>query len=175
MNDFFFHAVRVSINFIRFLAERSGPVLSTEPGVAVDDVAKTHGNTRPAYSSYAGRLTKLSCNFRTRYDPWTRRSRHRYFIGEVSSLITKGVLTCTPEDDTRVVLRRFWTKNIQHMPVVSDDHLVGILILKGPLKLITEEGGTREQRILLDVLKRDAITQVPDRQASVFLRMILSD
>ncbi len=61
------------------------------------------------------------------------------------------------------------------MPVVSDDHLVGILILKGPLKLITEEGGTREQRILLDVLKRDAITQVPDRQASVFLRMILSD
>ena len=69
--------------------------------------------------------------------------------------MTKVVLTCTPDDDTSVVLRLLWINNLRHMPVVRDDLLVSILSVRDLLKSITEEGGTRARKILLDVLREE--------------------
>ena len=67
--------------------------------------------------------------------------------------MTKDSLTCTPDDDTSAVLRRLWINNIRHIPVVRDDLLIELLSVRNLLKSNAEEGGTRAQEILLDVLR----------------------
>ena len=73
-------------------------------------------------------------------------------VVKVTDLMTKDVLTAELEDDTSVVLRKLWSNNVRHMPVVQDGALVGILSVRDLMKTLTQEDGTRARDILLDVL-----------------------
>ncbi len=138
----------------QLLAERSGPVLSTEPDTTIHDVAKTLRERKIGLLVVCGTRGEI-------VDVISERNSIRGLaeVGadvistKVSSLMTKDVLTCTPDDDTSAVLRRLWINNIRHMPVVREDLPVGILSVRDLLKSITEEGGTSAREILLDVLR----------------------
>ena len=71
---------------------------------------------------------------------------------KVSELMTKDVLTSTPDDDTGAVLRRLWINNIRHMPVVEGKKLVGVLSVRDLLKSITQESSSRARDVLIEVL-----------------------
>ena len=138
----------------QLLAERSGPVLSTEPDTTIHDVAKTLRERKIGLLVVCGTRGEFVGVISERDIIRGLAEVGADVIStKVSSLMTKDVLTCTPDDDTSAVLRRLWINNIRHMTVVREDLLVGILSVRDLLKSITEEGGTRAREILLDVLR----------------------
>lgn len=138
----------------QLLAERSGPVFSTEPEATIREVTETLQEHKIGLLVVCGAHGEIVGVISERdIIRGLAENGAGVITATVSSLMTKDVLTCTPDDDTSAVLRRLWINNIRHMPVVRDDLLVGILSVRDLLKSITEEGGNKAREILLDVLR----------------------
>jgi CBS domain-containing protein len=45
----------------------------------------------------------------------------------VSELMTKTAITCSPTDDVAFVASTMLSRNFRHLPVVEDNHLVGMV------------------------------------------------
>jgi CBS domain-containing protein len=57
----------------------------------------------------------------------------------VSALMTKTVITCSPSDDIAKVASTMLSRNIRHLPVNDDDHLVGMVSMRDVLNLRLDE------------------------------------
>jgi len=57
----------------------------------------------------------------------------------VSALMTKAVITCSPEDDVAKVASTMLARNIRHLPVEHDRRLVGVISMRDVLNLRLDE------------------------------------
>ena len=53
---------------------------------------------------------------------------------KVSDLMTKDVITATPQDDTFSIAHTMTEKRFRHMPIVDDNELIGIISIGDILK-----------------------------------------
>jgi CBS domain-containing protein len=73
----------------------------------------------------------------------------------VSELMTRHVLTCTPEDRIDTVMARMTTNRIRHLPVLNQDKLAGIVSI-GDLVLHRLNEKELEAGVLLDISRMRA-------------------
>ena len=52
---------------------------------------------------------------------------HRVLTTPVASMMTEGVVTCTPGDTTEQLMEIVTTQRIRHVPVLDDGRLVGLV------------------------------------------------
>jgi len=57
----------------------------------------------------------------------------------VSALMTKAVITCTPNDSLAIVASTMMSRNIRHLPVKEGDRLVGMVSIRDVLNLRLDE------------------------------------
>jgi len=57
----------------------------------------------------------------------------------VSALMTKAVITCSPEDNVANVASTMLTRNIRHLPVEHDKRLIGVISMRDVLNLRLDE------------------------------------
>ena len=57
----------------------------------------------------------------------------------VSALMTKTVITCSPDDNIAKVASTMLSRNIRHLPVMDDNHLVGMVSIRDVLNLRLDE------------------------------------
>jgi CBS domain-containing protein len=53
---------------------------------------------------------------------------------QVAALMTRGVVTCAPEDDLRTLMQRMTDGRFRHLPVVKDGRLSGIISIGDVVK-----------------------------------------
>lgn len=58
---------------------------------------------------------------------------------QVASLMTKTVITCSPQDPVGLVGSTMLSRNIRHVPVTQDERLVGMVSIRDVLKLHVSE------------------------------------
>jgi CBS domain-containing protein len=57
----------------------------------------------------------------------------------VSALMTKAVITCSPEDSVATVASTMLTRNIRHLPVEQDKRLIGVISMRDVLNSRLDE------------------------------------
>jgi len=57
----------------------------------------------------------------------------------VSALMTKAVITCSPEDNVAIVASTMLARNIRHIPVEHDKRLIGVISMRDVLNLRLDE------------------------------------
>jgi CBS domain-containing protein len=57
----------------------------------------------------------------------------------VSALMTKAVITCSPDDDVAKVASTMLSRNIRHLPVRDGNRLVGMVSIRDVLKVRLDE------------------------------------
>ena len=57
----------------------------------------------------------------------------------VSALMTKAVITCSPEDDVGSVASTMLARNIRHLPVEEDKRLIGVISMRDVLNSRLDE------------------------------------
>ena len=57
----------------------------------------------------------------------------------VADLMTRDVVTCTPEDSTNSLMSMMTQRRIRHLPVVRDDALCGMVSIGDVVKIRIEE------------------------------------
>ena len=57
----------------------------------------------------------------------------------VSALMTKTVITCSPNDNIAKVASTMLSRNIRHLPVMDDNRLVGMVSIRDVLNLRLDE------------------------------------
>jgi CBS domain-containing protein len=57
----------------------------------------------------------------------------------VSALMTKTVITCSPDDNIAKVASTMLSRNIRHLPVVDDHRLVGMVSIRDVLNVRLDE------------------------------------
>lgn len=57
----------------------------------------------------------------------------------VSALMTKAVVTCSPDDDVAKVASTMLSRNIRHLPVRDGNRLVGMVSIRDVLKVRLDE------------------------------------
>ena len=57
----------------------------------------------------------------------------------VSALMTKAVITCSPEDNVAKVASTMLTRNIRHLPVEHDKRLIGMISMRDVLNCRLDE------------------------------------
>ena len=75
----------------------------------------------------------------------------------VSALMTKTVITCSPNDDVAKVASTMLSRNIRHLPVDDDNRLVGMVSIRDVLNLRLDElqRETAQLRTLVNQTDRD--------------------
>jgi CBS domain-containing protein len=58
---------------------------------------------------------------------------------QVSALMTKAVITCSPEDTVAQVASTMLSRNIRHLPVEQDKRLIGVISMRDVLNLRLDE------------------------------------
>lgn len=79
----------------------------------------------------------------------------------VSSLMTKDVITCAPDDDPGRVASTMLSRNVRHIPVSNDGRFVGMVSIRDVLKERVAE--LQEQTAQLRVLAMNRETVPQDR------------
>jgi CBS domain-containing protein len=69
----------------------------------------------------------------------------------VSALMTRKVITCSPDDSLADVLRLMSKHHIRHVPVKADDQLIGIISIRDVLELRLDEVENKS-KILMNLL-----------------------
>lgn len=57
----------------------------------------------------------------------------------VSALMTKAVITCSPEDSVASVASTMLARNVRHLPVEHDKRLIGVISMRDVLNVRIEE------------------------------------
>ena len=68
----------------------------------------------------------------------------------VGELMTRGVMTCTPDDDCKDVLQTMHTNHFRHMPVVDNGEMVGMVSQGDVIKLRLEQS-EMEANVMRDI------------------------
>lgn len=57
----------------------------------------------------------------------------------VSQIMTRKVITCAPSDDVDLIASTMLSRNIRHIPIVTEDRLVGMVSIRDVLKVWVDE------------------------------------
>ena len=79
----------------------------------------------------------------------------------VSALMTKTVITCTPDDDAGQVASTMLSRNIRHIPVVQGERLVGMVSIRDVLK--DRVGELQQEAALLRSFRSESERPIEDR------------
>ncbi len=79
----------------------------------------------------------------------------------VSSLMTRAVIACAPDDEVSLVTSTMLARNIRHIPVVTDRQLVGMVSIRDVLKV--EVGELQQEAALLRALVHESDRELQDR------------
>lgn len=71
----------------------------------------------------------------------------------VADLMTRSIVTCTPENSTEELVEKMLAEQIRHLPVMQDDALVGVVSVNDVMKSVLAELKQREK-----VLQEQVIT-----------------
>ena len=80
----------------------------------------------------------------------------------VSALMTKTVITCSPNDNIALVASTMLSRNIRHLPVEEEDRLVGMVSIRDVLNLRLNE--LQQQTALLRTLVNEVGRAPQDRE-----------
>lgn len=107
------------------------PVVNAE-GQLVGLITEADLISKEAYGTRRRRaLALLADMMSVRDHPWVTKAR-----GSVASdIMTRSVVVCRSDEDVRTVARRMLEQDVKRMPVVDDEHLVGIVSRRDILKM----------------------------------------
>ncbi len=100
--------------------------------------------------------------------------RKSEFAGTVADIMTKRVIYIREEDNLTIISKGMERYNLRHLPVVSNDNLLGIISHRDLLRLAvssieanTPEGKARQETLdentfVVTVMTRDPVTVSPD-------------
>jgi CBS domain-containing protein len=72
----------------------------------------------------------------------------------VSALMTKAVITCSPDDKVSIVASTMLARNVRHLPVEQEKRLVGMISIRDVLNLRVDE--LQQQTSLLRAFASEA-------------------
>jgi CBS domain-containing protein len=79
----------------------------------------------------------------------------------VSALMTKAVITCTPDDSIATVASTMLARNIRHLPVEKDNRLVGMISMRDVLNSRLQE--LQHQTSMLRAFVSETVRDPQDR------------
>lgn len=79
----------------------------------------------------------------------------------VSALMTKAVITCSPEDNVASVASTMLARNIRHLPVEQDGRLIGVISMRDVLNSRLDE--LQRQTSMLRAFANHADSDPQDR------------
>jgi CBS domain-containing protein len=79
----------------------------------------------------------------------------------VSALMTKAVITCSPQDTVASVASTMLSRNIRHLPVEQDKRLIGVISMRDVLNTRLDE--LQRQASMLRAFASDADQAPQDR------------
>ena len=71
----------------------------------------------------------------------------------VADLMSRSLVTCTPENSTEELMEKMLAEHIRHLPVMQDDALVGVVSVNDVMKSVLSELKWREK-----VLQKHVVT-----------------
>jgi CBS domain-containing protein len=80
----------------------------------------------------------------------------------VSALMTKTVITCTPGDKVSAVASTMVAHNIRHLPVVEENHLVGMISIRDVLNFRVDD--LQRQTNMLRAFASETDRELQDRE-----------
>jgi CBS domain-containing protein len=119
----------------QILAGKGRDVISTRPEATIDEVAHLLNDKRigAVVVLEAGRQL---CGIISERDLARGLARHGAALlqMQVADLMTRGVVTCAPEDDLQTLMQRMTEGRFRHLPVVKDGNLSGIISIGDVVK-----------------------------------------
>jgi CBS domain-containing protein len=136
----------------QILAGKGSDVVSTRPEATAAEVA------RLLKDKHIGAVVVLDdgrlCGIISERDLARGLAEHGAALLEmpVAALMTRGVVTCAPEDDLRTLMQRMTDGRFRHLPVVKDGELHGIISIGDVVKHRLQELET-EAHMLQDYIQ----------------------
>lgn len=122
------------------LQAKGEKVVSILPGESISEVANTLRHERVGAALVRGEDGKMLgiiserdvVNGIAQHGPESLRMA-------ASDMMTASLITCSPETDTEELMEKMLTSRIRHLPVVSDETLVGIVSIGDLVKAVVQE------------------------------------
>jgi CBS domain-containing protein len=118
----------------QILAGKGSDVISTRPEATAAEVARLLKDKRigAVVVLDGGRL----CGIISERDLARGLAEHGAALLDlqVATLMTRGVVTCAPEDDLQTLMQRMTDGRFRHLPVVKDGELQGIISIGDVVK-----------------------------------------
>jgi CBS domain-containing protein len=119
----------------QILAGKGRDVISTRPEATIDEVAHLLNDKRIGAVVVLDAGRQL-CGIISERDLARGLARHGAALlqMQVADLMTRGVVTCAPEDDLQTLMQRMTEGRFRHLPVVKDGSLSGIISIGDVVK-----------------------------------------
>jgi CBS domain-containing protein len=119
----------------QILAGKGRDVISTRPEATIDEVAHLLNDKRIGAVVVLDAGRQL-CGIISERDLARGLARHGAALlqMQVADLMTRGVVTCAPEDDLQTLMQRMTEGRFRHLPVVKDGNLSGIISIGDVVK-----------------------------------------
>jgi CBS domain-containing protein len=124
----------------QILAGKGSDVITTRPEATIDEVAHLLNDKRIGAVVVLDADAKL-CGIISERDLARGLARHGAALLEmqVGALMTRGVVTCAPEDDLQTLMQRMTEGRFRHLPVVKEGKLTGIISIGDVVKFRLQE------------------------------------
>ncbi len=124
----------------QILAGKGREVISTRPEASIDEVAHLLNDRRIGAVVVLDAGGEL-CGIISERDLARGLARHGVALlqMQVAELMTRGVVTCAPEDDLQTLMQRMTEGRFRHLPVIKDGSLSGIISIGDVVKHRLEE------------------------------------
>jgi CBS domain-containing protein len=124
----------------QILAGKGRDVISTRPEATIDEVAHLLNDKRIGAVVVLDAGRQL-CGIISERDLARGLARHGAALlqMQVADLMTRGVVTCAPEDDLQTLMQRMTEGRFRHLPVVKEGALTGIISIGDVVKFRLQE------------------------------------
>jgi CBS domain-containing protein len=124
----------------QILADKGSKVVATRPDATVLEVARLLKEKRIGAVVVTERQGRL-CGIISERDLARGLAEHGAGLLEtkVEQLMTKDVVTCSPEDGVQQLMHKMTAGRFRHLPVIEDGELVGIISIGDVVKHRLEE------------------------------------
>lgn len=119
----------------QILAGKGSEVITTRPEATIDEVARLLNDKRIGAVVVLDADAQL-CGIISERDLARGLARHGTALLEmqVAALMTKGVVTCSPDDGLETLMQRMTEGRFRHLPVIKDGRLTGIISIGDVVK-----------------------------------------
>ncbi len=143
----------------------SGLPVVDRTGLLVGIVTEADLVSKEAYGRRRRALAVLADLLSAREHHWVTKGGGSY----AADVMSTDLVTCTPDEDVRVVVRRMLARGVKRAPVVRDGALVGIVSRQDVLRTIART----DDAIAADVT--EVLSSHPNRPDDIHVRSSVSD